>query len=220
LKIVNNGADAVNSSGPTFDTKHGVSIFAYTSIKITYHVRYVLELTLVLPDVVHQFVPAVQHAGDVLEEDPPVVFRGDHVRRLWGWDQVPNLYLGAAPGVNAVALICHSVRDNRVVQTGECGLDVLDHDRAQAARRRLVARWNISGVGGRGEVGGLVALPTPAADFSVVDESRLSGCGVAAEADVQTFAGAGDLHDGYPGLCTLNGACEQNMTSVSLPIRK
>ena len=156
-----------------------------------------------LPDVVHELVPAVQYAGDVLEEDPPVVFRGAHVRRLWGWDQVPNLYLGAAPGVNAVALLCHSVRDDRVVQAGECGLDVLDHDRAQAARRRLVALWDISGVGGRREVGGLIVLPTPAADFGVVDESRLSGCGVAAEADVQTFAGAGDLHDGYPGLCTL-----------------
>ena len=82
---------------------------------------------------------------------------------------------------------------------------MLDHDRgvAQAARRRLVARWNISGVSGRGKVGGLDVLPTPAADFSVVDESRLSGRGVAAEADVQTFAGAGDLHDAYPGLCTL-----------------
>ena len=205
MKIVNNGADAGNSSGPTFDTKHGVNIIAYTSIKITYHFRYVLELTLVLPDVIHEFVPAVQYAGDVLEEDPPVMFRGDHVRRLWGWDQVPNLYLGAAPGVNAVALLFDSVRDDRVVQAGECGLDVLDHDRAQAGRRRLVARWNISGVSGRGEVGGLVVLPTPAADFGVVDEGRLSGCGVAAEADVQTFTGAGDLHDGYPGLCTHAG---------------
>ena len=133
-----------------------------------------------------------------------MVFRGDHVRILWGWDQVPNLYLGAAPRVNAVALLCDPVCHNRVVQAGECGLDVLDHDRAQAARRRLVARWDIGGVSGRGEVGGLVVLPTPAADFGVVDESRLSGCGVAAEADVQTFAGAGDLHDGYPGLCALD----------------
>ena len=83
-----------------------------------------------------------------------------------------------------------------------------------------MALWNISGVGGRGEVGGLDVLPFPAADFGVVDEGRLSGCGVAAEADVQTFAGAGDLHDGSPGLCTLNAACKQNMTSVSLPIRK
>ena len=65
-----------------------------------------------------------------------------------------------------------------------------------------MARWNISGVNGRGEVGGLVVLPFPAADFGVVDKGRLSGCGVAAEADVQTSAGAGDLHDGYPGLCS------------------
>ena len=117
---MNNGADAGNSSGPTFDTKHGVSIIAYTSIKITYHFRDVdvLELTLVLPDVVREFVPAVQYAGDVLEEDPPVVFRGAHVRRLWGWDQVPNLYLGAAPGVNAVVRLFDSVCHNRVVQAG------------------------------------------------------------------------------------------------------
>ena len=125
MKIVNNGADAGNSwphAGPTFDTKHGVSIIAYTSIKITYlrryHFRYVLELTLVLPDVGRECVPAVQYAGDVLEEDPPVVFRGAHVRRLWGWDQVPNLYLGAAPGVNAVVRLFDSVCHNRVVQAG------------------------------------------------------------------------------------------------------
>ena len=52
---------------------------------------------------------------------------------------------------------------------------MLDHDRgvAQAARRRLVARWNISGVSGRGKVGGLDVLPTPAAVTEVAPPTNM-----------------------------------------------